>query len=141
MPVFKRQKMIDEYVIPATKESPLITFNGENGQFKISGTSISDQSDLLFEGLSTWIDNYLLNPKNVTQLIINLDYFDISTSKHLLAVLNKLKALQENEKLITVEWHYNLKEDDMLELGQDYEMMVRLPFKYVGYKLASSPIC
>ena len=133
--------MINEYNIPGTKESPLLAFNGETGQFIISGTSISNQSDSIFEGLDAWIDNYLLSPKDVTQLIIDLDYFDISTSKYLLAVLYKLKVLQKSKKLITVEWHYDAKEDDMLELGQDYEMMVRLPFKYVGHKEVTSPVC
>lgn len=133
--------MINEYYISASKDTPLMDFNAETGQFKISGTSISNLSNKLFADLNLWLEEYIINPKSVTQLIINLDYFNISTSKYLLDILYKLKEIQKGQKMVTIEWHYNSDEEDMLELGEDYEMMVRLPFKYVGHKHAANSVC
>jgi hypothetical protein len=133
--------MIEAFHIAATDETPLVDFNAQSGQLLIAGTSISQASDSIFLDISNWIDAYIPEANQVTQLIINLDYFNISTSKHLMVLLHKLKTVQNSHKMITVEWHYDVNEDDMLELGQDYEMMVRLPFKYVGHKHASSPVC
>ncbi|MFK8039389.1 MAG: DUF1987 domain-containing protein [Crocinitomicaceae bacterium] len=127
--------------IEVTNETPRIDFNIETGILEISGVSISHQSDLFFQPINEWIANYIEIAKPVTQLIIKLDFFNISSSKHLLDILYKLKSLQNKGLIVAVEWHYINTEDDMLELGQDYEMMVRLPFKYVGHKLIEGPVC
>ncbi len=133
--------MIKPLQISATNETPKVDFNPNTGILLLRGTSISHQSDLFFQDVNDWILLYLKNPKPVSQFIIDLDFFNISSSKHLLDILYQLKSIQTNENMVTVEWHYNKKDDDMLELGQDYEMMVRLPFKYVGHELIKSSVC
>ncbi|MFK8044666.1 MAG: DUF1987 domain-containing protein [Crocinitomicaceae bacterium] len=133
--------MIENLYIAPTDESPKVDFNSETGLFEISGISISKEADRTFGLINNWLKGYSEYPQDVSQLIINLDYFNISTSKHLLDLLYKLKQLEENEKFVSIEWHYNEEEVDMLELGQDYEMMVHLPFKYVGHKLMNKQVC
>lgn len=133
--------MTNNLQIAATDETPMIDFNSETGVLKMSGTSISHQSDTFFQPVIEWIANYIKIPKSITQLIVEIDFFNISSSKHLLDILYKVKNLHEKDLMVAVEWHYNKEEEDMLELGQDYEMMVRLPFKYVGHELVKQTVC
>lgn len=133
--------MINNLQIAATDETPMIDFNSETGVLKMSGTSISHQSDVFFQPIIEWITNYIAVAKPITQLIVEIDFFNISSSKQLLEILYKVKSLQDQNLMVAVEWHYNQEEEDMLELGQDYEMMVRLPFKYVGHELIKRTVC
>ena len=133
--------MIDALQIAATEETPKINFDANTGILFMGGTSISQQSDSFYEPVSKWILAYTHTPCPVTQLIVDFDFFNISSSKHLLDILHHLKSLQDKDYLITVEWHYHQSDEDMLELGQDYEMMVRLPFKYVGHEFIETKVC
>ena len=68
-----------------------------------------------------------------TQFKINLEYFNIASSKRILFLLYKLNELAEANKEVSVEWHHRENDEDMFEVGQDYAYMVRVPFKFIEF--------
>ena len=51
------------------------------------------------------------------------------SSKCILDVFKKLESVSGSE--ITVKWHYEEDDEDMLEAGEDYEAIIDLPFEMI----------
>lgn len=121
--------------IESTAKTPGIIFDPERNIFDIKGKSIPDDAELFYHEVLAWFDDYLVQPNNETVVTIDLEYFNISSSKRLLFVLYKLNELVEAKKIVRVRWCYNEEDEDMFEVGQDYAFMVNVPFDFVSYNM------
>jgi hypothetical protein len=72
-------------------------------------------------------------PKRPTVIKIDLEYFNISSSKRILFLLYKLNELTESGMDVKVQWFYRQSDEDMFEVGQDYAYMVKVPFEFKEY--------
>lgn len=118
----------------ATPQTPEIYFDPIIGSMNISGRAIPDSPDDFWLPVLNWFESYAMNPCPVTTVKINLDYFNISSSKRILFLLYKLNELVDNGFEVAVHWHYRKEDEDMYEVGQDYAYMVRVPFEFLEYQ-------
>jgi hypothetical protein len=125
---------METLIINESPQTPLINFNELSGVMKITGRSIPDQPDEFWQPILSWFDLYLLTPAKSTTVIIDLEYFNITSSKRILFLLYKLNELSENGFDVKVEWLYRDTDEDMYEVGQDYAYMVRVPFEFKMYE-------
>lgn len=121
--------------IDETPKTPGINFNPESGIFSIKGKSIPDDAEGFYSIILDWFDDYLLSPNALTEVSIDLEYFNISSSKRLLFLLYKLNDLNDGKNTVRVKWMYNQDDEDMYEVGQDYAFMVKVPFDFMSYSL------
>lgn len=119
--------------IEATAQTPAVIFDPVSGKMDISGRSIPDSPDDFWMPVLNWFESYLMNPAENTTISINLDYFNISSSKRILFLLYKLNELAEAGKNVSVKWLYRDEDEDMYEVGQDYAYMVKVPFEFIPY--------
>lgn len=124
---------MEDLFINASPQTPLIHFSNESGVMEIKGRSIPDQPDDFWIPVLNWFESYLLNPKASTVVKIDLEYFNISSSKRILFLLYKLNELADAGKTVHVEWSYRESDEDMYEVGQDYAYMVKVPFIFREY--------
>lgn len=123
--------------IQATIKTPEVLFDPTNRVFEIKGKSIPDNAEEFYTDILDWFDDYVANPLNETVLKIDLEYFNISSSKRLLFLLYKLNEIASGENTVKVEWYYNEADEDMFEVGQDYAFMVKFPFEFISYSIES----
>lgn len=119
--------------IQATVKTPEVLFDPTNNVFEIKGKSIPDNAEEFFMEILNWFDDYVANPLDETVLKIDLEYFNISSSKRLLFLLYKMNEISDSGKAAKVNWYYNEQDEDMFEVGQDYAFMVKFPFDFVSY--------
>ena len=119
--------------IQETHKTPEVLFDPKNGVFEIKGKSIPDDAELFFAEILSWVEDYVSNPNESTIIKIDLEYFNISSSKRILFLFYRLNELKEKGKEIKIIWHYNEEDEDMFEVGQDYAFMVKIPFDFVSY--------
>lgn len=121
--------------IPSTIKTPEVLFDPTNQVFEIKGKSIPDDAEEFYSNILTWFEDYVANPVDNTVLKIDLEYFNISSSKRLLFLLYKLNELKAKNKVVRVQWLYNEEDEDMFEVGQDYAFMVKVPFDFISYSM------
>lgn len=121
-------------LIEATAQTPYVGFDPNIGKMEIKGRSIPDQPDDFWLPVLNWFESYIMKPNEKTIFKINLEYFNISSSKRILFLLYKLNELAEQGHDVCVEWHYRKEDEDMYEVGQDYAYMVKVPFKFREYR-------
>ena len=120
--------------VNATAHTPAISFDPLIGRMEISGRSIPDSPDDFWMPVLNWFESYLADPCQKTTIKINLEYFNISSSKRILFLLYKLNELAEKGMDVCVEWHYREEDEDMYEVGQDYAYMVKVPFEFMVFQ-------
>ncbi len=121
---------METLLINSSLQTPYIHFDKGSGVMQIKGRSIPDQPDEFWTPVLSWFDSYILSPSSTTTVIIDLEYFNITSSKRILFLLYKLNELSENGFDVKVEWLYRENDEDMYEVGQDYAYMVKVPFEF-----------
>jgi len=122
---------MESIIIEGTPKTPTVEFNAEEGKVEIRGRSIPENSVEFYNPLIAWLEEYGNNPKDVTQVNIQLEYFNTSSSKCILDVFKKLESLAKAGNDIKVNWFYEEDDEDMLEAGEDYQSIIKLPFKMI----------
>ena len=124
--------MIDNLVIEGTNKTPVVKFITNTGSMEISGKSIPENSFGFYQPLLQWIDNYATQASPKTDVKIQLEYFNTSSSKCLLDIFRKLAALKKTgNSAVSILWHYEAEDEDMLEAGEDYDALVEVDFKFI----------
>jgi len=119
---------MDNLTIEGSAKTPTIEFEGA-GKLLIKGRSIPENSIEFYKPIIDWIGAYGGSPQGNTEVNIQLEYFNTSSSKCILDVFKKLETLAGTE--VKVNWYYEEDDEDMLEAGEDYQAIIDLPFKMI----------
>jgi len=117
--------------IESTPKTPSIKFLQDEGIVEIKGRSIPENSIEFYKPLVDWLEEYAKNPLKKTLVNIQLEYFNTSSSKCILDVFKKLEAIHKSKNDVVINWYYEEDDEDMLEAGEDYESIIRVPFKMI----------
>lgn len=124
---------MNELNLEGTIKTPSIRLNGENGILYLEGRSNPENAREFYEPVMQWLDEYIQHPAEKTDLRINLEHFNTSSSKYLLEIFRKIRYLADNERLFNVTWMYEEDDLEMLDTAEAYEMMTGLRFQKVSY--------
>jgi hypothetical protein len=117
-------------IIDDTIKTPSITFGFASGMLEIKGKSIPENSLEFYKPVFQWLDNYVESPSDKTELKVRLEYFNTSSSKCLLDIFRRLEVLQSSGKSqVKISWYYDSDDEDMMEAGEDYQALVKIPFE------------
>jgi hypothetical protein len=117
--------------IAGTPKTPTVSFDAAKGKVEIKGRSIPENSIEFYKPLVDWLEQYLSTPAALTEVNIQLEYFNTSSSKCILDVFKKLEAIYKSGNEVIIHWHYEEDDEDMLEAGEDYQSIIKVPFKMV----------
>lgn len=119
---------MDNLTIEGSAKTPTVEFKG-SGELLIKGRSIPENSIEFYKPLIDWIGTYGGTPQGTTEVNIQLEYFNTSSSKCILDVFKKLETLSSTE--VKINWYYEEDDEDMLEAGEDYQAIIDIPFKMI----------
>ena len=97
----------------------------------MKGRSIPENSVEFYKPLNDWIDTYSSSPKEKTVVDIKLEYFNTSSSKCILDLIKKLERISQKGSEVHVNWYFEQDDEDMEEAGEDYQAIIKLPFKMI----------
>ncbi|MCK4345969.1 MAG: DUF1987 domain-containing protein [Bacteroidales bacterium] len=117
--------------IEGSPKTPTVKFDAGEGIIEIKGRSIPENSIEFYKPLVDWLEEYKKDPLALTKVNIQLEYFNTSSSKCILDVFKKLEAIHKAKHDVEVNWYYEEDDEDMLEAGEDYESIIRIPFKMI----------
>ena len=111
--------------IEATKYTPKVELTS-NGEMTIRGRSIIEDPQLFYTPIIETIKR--CKSKTFT-LIIQLEYMNTSSSKVILNLLNTIKEYYNRNNVI-IKWFYDSDDEDMLDIGRDYESIICIPIDF-----------
>ena len=110
----------------ASEDTPRIVLDKVNGIFEITGRSLPEDAAKFYSPVLDWLKAYSKDCNPATNLILNLEYFNTSSSKiifELLTILEKIK----NAKII---WCHFDDDADILEAGLEFSELVNITFEF-----------
>lgn len=117
--------------IESSKITPEISFDTQLGNLEIIGRSIPENSVGFYSDLIQEIIEYSESPQPVTTVKIQLDYFNTTSSKSILEILKKVESIYKNGNQVKVLWYYDENDEDMIDAGEDYQAIVKVPFEII----------
>jgi hypothetical protein len=111
-----------------TEETPQIIFDKDKPEFRISGKSYMEDAAAFYEPILSWLRDYIKSPAANTKFVFELEYVNTASSKVVNDLLDLLEDLYLDGKKVNVEWNYFEEDEDMKEMGEEYEEIYELPF-------------
>jgi len=119
-----------EKTISSTKNTPEIRLNPD-GVIKITGRSMNGKVTEFTEQIVTWIDEYIINPPDLTRIDFNLEYFDEINLKIYYSLLKKIESIKSKNKKFIINWYYEEGDEDILEKGEKISTALDIPFNFI----------
>lgn len=117
--------------LDSSGKTPYVSFTTD-GVIELSGRSIPENAVDFYKPLYEWLDEFSKKPSTEIKVNIRLEYFITSSSKCLLDVFKKVEFIfKETGRQVEVNWYYEEGDEDMLEAGEDYEIIISIPFNFI----------
>ena len=101
---------ITSLTLEDTYKTPKIKLNPLNGELLFSGKSMPENAGKIYEPVLDWVKEYILNARPITNLKINLEYFNTSSSIWISKILKTLTTIENPDYLLIV--HLYISEED-----------------------------
>jgi hypothetical protein len=116
-----------------TPFTPEVNLDKDRSRFEFYGKSLPEDCNEFYNPIIDWFRSYVTNPNRETVVLFKLDYFNTSTSKKFLDILNLLKEVHRQKKSVIVHWYYRTGDEDMRETGETFSELVSIPFKIMPF--------
>lgn len=112
-------------------KTPYVRLDGEKGLIEIKGRSIPENSVEFYKPLIDWLDKYGTTPLESTDVNVQLEYFNTSSSKCILDIFKKLELIYKKGSKVQINWYYEEDDEDMFEAGEGYQSIINIPFSMI----------
>ena len=132
---------MNNLIIEKTEDSPAVSFDQASAQLSLSGESRPENAGKFYNPLLEWITQfesilYWRKEQKMDQKPVifsfRLDYFNSTSAKYIMDIILTLNKLAEKGYAMRVEWHYDSRDEDMLDAGKEFAEMVPLKFDFMA---------
>jgi hypothetical protein len=120
----------DEVHILPTKKTPEFILKPE-GFIKIKGRAIDESRTGIPGQIMSWIDAYLLNPAESTEVIIALEFLNSFNTIVLTSTLKKISQVIQQGKKLIIRWYYDEDDVDLFERGEYISATLNIPIEFI----------
>ena len=97
-------------------KTPQIDLNHLTGELIFSGRSIPENAAGLYENAYKWVLEYIKKPRHTTNLRLNLEYFNTSSSIWLAKIVKALCSIKVSEYTLLIHLYFDIEEFDNMEV-------------------------
>jgi hypothetical protein len=125
---------LDKLYLKPTEETPEIIFDKDKPEFRVTGKSYMEDATAHYNMVIAWLKLYSQQPNDITVFKFELEYVNTASSKIVHDILDVLDNMYLDGANVVVEWHFYEEDEDMEELGREFEEIYEVPFKYQEIK-------
>ncbi len=111
---------------------PHVNFNAETGICTLEGESYLEDTWDFYKRLVDWLRAYSETGRSIT-FNFKLTYFNTSSSKGILEVLEYLKEYEGLGGVLDIMWYYPKDDEDILEEAEDFIEDTQLDMELIPY--------
>ena len=121
---------MDKVHILPTNKTPEVLLNPA-GIIKIKGRAIDESRTGVPEQIMQWIDEYLLNPSEKTDVTVALEFLNSFNTIVLTSILKKISLLIQQRKKLHIKWYYEEDDLDILDRGEYISSIIDVPVEFI----------
>lgn len=119
---------MDQLILEPKAKTPLINFDSKSGVMEMKGMSCSENSLEFYKPVLEWVEKYGKSPHGSTLVNIEFKYFNTSSAKCILDVLEKFANIYNMGNNVVFNWNYESNDEEMLEAGENFSEILGIPF-------------
>ena len=120
----------DRLHIKPTDTTPEVILDPE-GIINIQGRGMVLNETRVPEQIMNWLDNYLLNPAETTDVIIEFEYLNSFSTRILVSILRIISQVVLLNKKLVIHWYYEEGDEDILERGEYISETLDMPIEFI----------
>jgi hypothetical protein len=118
-------KELKNMFIEQTDKTPLVDLNNLSGELILSGKSIPINAPRIFEPILDWINEYIKNPRQTTNLRLNLEYFNTASSIWLAKIVKALTGIEKPDSVMILHIYFPVEDfDDIDDIKDDLSPII-----------------
>ena len=125
---------MDPLFIIGSNECPTIILDKDKATFEITGQSLPEEAISFYTPVIDWFEHYIKEPLPETVMVLKLDYCNSSSTKAIADVLEVLEEHYKKGGKVEIQWMYMADDDDMLDVGKEFQEILKLPFTFIPMK-------
>ncbi|RDL43384.1 DUF1987 domain-containing protein [Marinomonas piezotolerans] len=123
---------MNDLKIEATQSTPLIETDAGRGIIYMEGDSYPENSFEYYSDLVAWVDQYLKEQTRPLSLELTLLYLNTSSIKVMMDIFDELEEAHHAGREVTVNWHYDLDNERVAELAEEFKEDCSFAFNIIG---------
>lgn len=123
---------MNDLKIVATQSTPLIETDSSRGVIYMEGDSYPENSFEFYRELVAWVTAYLQDSQRPLVLELALLYLNTSSIKVMMDIFDELEEAHEAGRDVTVNWRYDLDNERVAELAEEFKEDCSFAFNIVG---------
>jgi hypothetical protein len=112
-------KDFQSLIIDETPKTPQVELNPFTGDFIFSGRSIPENAAKVYEPILNWVSEYIHHARPTTNLRLNFEYFNTSSSLWLAKIFKVLVRINEPDYVLIFHLYLPLDEFDEMKEFED----------------------
>jgi len=125
--------MMSYMKIERTEDTPEVVLDAKNGTILISGISFPEDIEFFFSPVLCWVEEYVQNAQQYTEIIFKMDYFNTASSKKFLEILLELEKIIDTGKDLKVKWLFPDEDEDIKSAGVKFSSLTKSTFELEKY--------
>ncbi|HEX2922016.1 MAG TPA: DUF1987 domain-containing protein [Bacteroidales bacterium] len=114
----------------ASKNTPEVVLSPD-GTIRVKGRSIHENVAEFFAPIENWVIEYIENPADITQIDVNLEYFNSASAKVFIHIFQKITYVALKNKKYVFNWFYEEGDEDIYERGEYFSSILDVPFNFI----------
>jgi hypothetical protein len=102
--------------IEPTEKTPQVDLNNLTGELILAGKSIPENATELYQPIFDWICEYTTEPRQTTNLRLNLEYFNTASSIWLAKIVKCLSKIENPDYILFIHLYFNIEEFDNMDV-------------------------
>ncbi|HTJ51977.1 MAG TPA: DUF1987 domain-containing protein [Cyclobacteriaceae bacterium] len=112
---------------------PNVNFSVETGICELDGESYLENTFAFYAPLLKWLEDYMVHVNKPLTFNFSLIYFNTSSSRSILDILNTLKQYEKQGGSVTVNWKIRDWDEDLKQEIEDFSIDSDLPIYTKNY--------
>jgi hypothetical protein len=122
--------MLDALIIESKEDTPKVVLDSVNKVFQISERSLPENAIGFYEPVLIWLNQYALDPLDITVFNFSLEYFNTASAKQIAKILLILENIAKKQN-VAINWYYKKEDSDMLSSGTRFSKLIDLNFSFI----------
>lgn len=118
---------MEAFNIPATKNTPAITFDADANRFSVTGISVPENASEFYQPIIERLFHQGSAPAHGTAFHFRLNYFNSSSLKAIYMLLSEVKKGIEEGRGYVIEWCVEQDDEFMQEAADTFSELLGVP--------------
>lgn len=126
--------MTEAINLQASASTPAVSFDPQTGVLDIRGESFPENAVAFYAPILETIQHYTNAGAKTLTLQIALTYLNTSSIKSLMDLIDIAEDARQSGCDARVEWYYDEDDDRSLELAEEFQEDISLPFRIMAFR-------